>query len=242
MSKNKHEVIIVGGGISGMSAGIFTSRSGLDTIIFDTGDSFLLRNSHLENFPGFPLGVNPRLLLDMMKDQAENAGCTFKTEKVVDLDLHPDSGFVIKTSKDEKWQYKTDYVIAATPGDIEYLSEIDIETVEKGKNIFIETDGKGRTNVENLYATGRLAQKPLQAIISAGHGAEVAMTLISDSEVSLSHDWIVPEGFFTNKGREVPPGCEEISEKERLEREKRSLEVMREYFDEPYDSPENVLI
>jgi hypothetical protein len=68
--------------------------------------------------------------------------------------------------------------------------------------------------------------------VAAGHGAEVALTLIEDSEVPFYHDWVAPEGYFTGRGREVPPGCEEIDEAERRRRERESMQSMQEAFEE----------
>lgn len=52
------------------------------------------------------------------------------------------------------------------------------------------------------------------------------------------HDWVAPEGYFTERGREVPPGCEEIDEQERLRRERESMQLMQEAFDEHHpDEP-----
>jgi len=55
--------------------------------------------------------------------------------------------------------------------------------------------------------------------------------------VPFYNDWVAPEGYFTGRGREVPPGCEEIDEEERQRREERSMETMREYFEEPTREP-----
>ena len=61
----------------------------------------------------------------------------------------------------------------------------------------------------------------------------------ADHLVALGqHDKIVatgrPGGYFTDRGRELPPGCEEIDEAERRDREVRSLDVMAERFVEPH--------
>jgi hypothetical protein len=98
----------------------------------------------------------------------------------------------------------------------------------------VQPDGSGRTNLEGLYAAGRLAEQYHQAIVSAGHGAQVAISLIRDSSVPFYHDWVAPEGYFTDRGREVPPGCEEIDEPERRARERESIATMQEYFAEPH--------
>lgn len=99
-----YDVLVIGGGVAGRTAGSFAARAGLDTAVFDTGNSMLRRNAHLENVPGFPVGVNPRLLLDLMRDQAERAGCEWFEREVVDMDRHPDAGFVVELADDDEHQ------------------------------------------------------------------------------------------------------------------------------------------
>lgn len=116
----------------------------------------------------------------------------------------------------------------------EYLAPIDgITILERGKK-FVETDARGRTDVDRLYAAGRLAAKPHQALIIAGYGAEVAVTLLEDHERGFFHDWVAPRGYFTGRDIGVPPDIEEIDKEERRKRERESIAVMREYFDEPH--------
>ncbi len=233
------DVLIVGGGVAGLSAGIFTARAGLDTLVVNDGESILRRNAHLENYPGFPAGVNSRLLLEMTGDQAERAGCERREARVTDLEP-TDEGFVAETGSDES--ITAAYVVAATKNTVDFLAGIDgVEIVERGKS-FVEADDRGRTGVEGLYAAGRLALQPYQTIVVAGHGASVGVAVVEDSEIPFYHDWVAPEGYFTGRGRDLPPGCEEIDEEERKRRERESLEVMREYFadhhpDEPTQHP-----
>ncbi|MGB9958859.1 NAD(P)/FAD-dependent oxidoreductase (plasmid) [Haloferax prahovense] len=101
-----YDVLVIGGGIAGRTAGSFTARAGLKTAVFDAGESILRRNAHLENFPGFPVGVNPRLLLDLMREQAERAGYEWVDNEVVDVDRHPKTGFVVKTADSDEWAYR----------------------------------------------------------------------------------------------------------------------------------------
>jgi thioredoxin reductase (NADPH) len=230
-----HDVLIIGSGPAGLSAGIFTGRAGLDTLIVNDGNPILRRNAHLENYPGFPAGVNSRLLLDMMGDQAERAGCQRREARIVAL-TPTDDGFVAETATDET--LTATYVIAATKNTVDFLAEIDdVEIIERGKP-FVETDDRGWTGVPGLYAAGRLALQPYQTIIVAGHGASVGVAVIEDSDVPFYHDWVAPEGYFTGRDREVPPGCEEIDAEERQRREREALDVMQEYFAEPHpDEP-----
>lgn len=229
------DVIIIGGGVSGLSAGVFTARAGLDTLIVNHEGSILRRNAQLENYLGFPAGVNSRLFLDMAEEQAQRAGCEFLEGHVARLERVNES-FEVQIKTDEHLTARR--VIAASWSDSSYLEALDIDLEQRGSKQFILGEANGQTDVEGLYAAGRLADQYHQTIVSAGHGAQVAITLIHDSETPFYHDWIAPEGYFTDRGRDVPPGIEEITEDERRQREQESIETMRQYFDEPrVDSP-----
>ena len=227
------DVVVVGGGVAGLSAATFTARHGLDTLVVDAGESILRRNAHLENFPGFPAGVNARQLLDLLGEQAEAAGCERAEDTVVYVEETDDeSGFMIGTEAGDS--YRTEYVVAATKNEVGYLDGVDgVGVIERGK-AFVDVDERGRTGVEGLYAAGRLAEKPHQAIVCAGHGAEVGVTILEDDDRPFYHDWVAPEGYFTDRGRDLPPGCEEIDEEERERRESNSLTVMQDRFAEPH--------
>jgi thioredoxin reductase len=226
-------VVIVGGGIAGLSASVFTARAGLETVVIDEGTSILRRNAHLENYAGFPAGINARQLLDHTAEQAEEAGAQRHDGQVVSVESAAD-GFAVETADGDT--IETDYVIAATKNTVDYLDDIDgVGILDRGKS-FVDTDERGRTGVDGLYAAGRLAEKPHQAIVCAGHGAEVAVTLLEDDDRPFYHDWVTPEGYFTDRGRELPPGCEEIDDEEREAREQRSREVLLDRLSEPHPS------
>jgi len=225
------DVVVIGGGVAGLSAATFTARHGLDTLVIDAGESILRRNAHLENFPGFPAGVNGRHLLDLLKEQADEAGSELVTATVTRVE-GTDEGFTVETDTGD--QYRSEYVVAATKNAVGYLIALDgVGIIDRGK-AFVDTDERGRTGVDGLYAAGRLAEKPHQAAVCAGHGAEVGVTILEDDDRPFYHDWVTPEGYFTDRGRDLPPGCEEIDDAERRERETRSLETMRERFAEPH--------
>jgi len=225
------DVVVVGGGVAGLSAATFTARHGLDTLVIDSGGSILRRNAHVENFPGFPAGVNPRQLLDLMAEQAEEAGATRREATVTGV-TRTDDGLVVETDEDDR--YRTEYVVAATKNEVGYLDDTEgVGLIDRGK-AYVDTDERGRTGVEGLYAAGRLAEKPHQAIVCAGHGAEVGVTILEDDDAPFYHDWVAPEGYFTDRGRDLPPGCEEIGDEERARRESESLTAMSERFAEPH--------
>ncbi|MBP1986567.1 NAD(P)/FAD-dependent oxidoreductase [Halolamina salifodinae] len=229
------EVLIVGGGVAGLTAAVYTARAGLDTLVYDGGESILRRNAHLENFPGFPAGVNPRLFADMLHAQATRNGVDLVDGQVTRLE-HAESGEdggFLATAEDGE-SIRTDRVVAASWSDTDYLDPVAPDIRSAGSKAFVEDDEHGRTSVDGLYAAGRLAERYHQAVVAAGDGAETAITLIHDSETPFYHDWVAPEGYFTDRDREVPPGCEEIDETERAARRAESRAAMREYFAEEH--------
>ncbi|RQG99914.1 NAD(P)/FAD-dependent oxidoreductase [Natrarchaeobius oligotrophus] len=231
------DVCIVGGGVSGLSASIYTARAGLNTLVVDGGESILARNASLENYPGFPDGVDARRFVQLVREQARNAGATFElgrvtaVEAVDETDL--EAGFVLETEGGDPIEARR--VIAASWSDSEYLVPLDVGRIQRGSKHFVDVDEAGRTAVDGVYAAGRVANEPHQAIVAAGHGAKVALAAIHDADVNFYHDWVVPEGYFTGRGREVPPGCEEIDDDERRRRDERARERLLEALSEPLD-------
>jgi thioredoxin reductase len=233
-AQNSPRTVIIGAGPAGLSAAVFAARAGFETTVIEDGSSILRRNAHLENFLGFPAGVNSRLLLDMGREQAKRSGAEFVDADVRAVEGAEDKGFVVRT---DDGAHETEYVVAASWADASIVDPLGLETTQQGSKTYVETED-GRTGVEGLYVAGRIAGQPHQTIVNAGHGAKVALSMIHDSEVPFYHDWVAPEGYFTDRGREVPPGCEEITAEERRERERESLEVMREYFEDKHpDEP-----
>lgn len=239
---DEYDVVVVGGGVAGRSAAIFTARHGFETLVLDAGSPLLRRNAHLENYPGFPAGVNSRLLLDLMADQADRSGAEFREAEVTRVAENDDGsgeaeGFVVETANGDR--IRSTYVIAATKNEVSFLEDVDGVTILDRGKAYVDSDEHGRTGVEGLYVAGRLAEKPHQTVVCAGHGAEVAVTLLADADVGFYHDWVAPERYFSGRDREVPPGCEEIDETERRRREDESLDVMAGFFEAPHpDEPE----
>ena len=231
-----HELLVIGGGVAGLMAATFTARAGVETLVVNDGESVLNRNGHLENVPGFPAGVDPRLFGEMLKSQATRNGAEFQSARVTGLAGSLDEGFVATAEAGgETREIHTDRVLVASFPDADFLEGMDVEIRTAGQKQYIDED-HGRTGVEGLYVAGRAAERYHQAVISAGDGAETAITLLHDAEIPFYNDWVVPEGYFTDRGREVPPGCEEISPTEQQARQAESRAAMQEYFAEPHDA------
>ena len=231
------DVCIVGGGVAGLAASIFTARAGLDTLVIDGGESILARNASLENYPGFPDGVDARRYLQLCREQASNAGAEFELGRVTHAEPVTEGaleeGFVLETEGGEPLE--TRRILAASWPNSDYLEPLDVGRMQRGNKHFVNVDEGGRTAVDGVYAAGRIADEPHQTVVAAGHGAKAALAVLYDADIGFYHDWVVPEGYFTGRDRDVPPGCEEIDDEERRERDERARETMLEAFAEPVD-------
>jgi thioredoxin reductase len=235
-SSDSPDVCVVGGGPAGLTAGLFTARAGLETVLLDAGDPILERNAHLENVPGFPVGVNSRLFLDMLRDQADRNGVERRGGRVRCLERGPD-GFAVDLENGD--DLTAERVICTSWAETDYVADFAaVDLVERGSKTYVDVADDGWTGVPGLYAAGRIAGTRHQTVVAAGDGADVALAVVEASDVPFYHDWVVPEGYFTGRDRDVPPGCEEIDETERRQREAESQAVMREYFADPHpDEP-----
>ncbi|MFB6250162.1 MAG: NAD(P)/FAD-dependent oxidoreductase [Halobellus sp.] len=236
------DVLIVGGGVAGLTAATYTARAGFQTLVVDAPESILARNAHLENMPGFPGGVDSRRFLDLLREQAGENGVRRRTGRVTDVKKSGDAFEVTVAAADDadanEWTTEADAVIAASWSDVSYLDGLDVKIRDAGSKQFVDVDELGRTAVEGLYAAGRLTEKYHQAAVAAGHGAEVGLTVVHDSETPYYHDWVTPVGYFTDRGRDVPPGCEEIDADERGRRRAAARERLQRAFDGPHPEPQ----
>lgn len=84
-----YDVVIIGGGPAGTTAGIYTSRAGLSTLILDKGltTGALGTTSKIANYPGIPHEISGAELLGIMRKQAESFGVQYLNDKAIGSDL-----------------------------------------------------------------------------------------------------------------------------------------------------------
>ena len=128
MNPTNYDIIIIGSGAAGLTAGIYTSRSRLKTLLIEKSlpGGLTATTDWVENYPGFPEGVNGMDLMNRIEKQAKIFGVEFINEEAMNLKLH---GEKIEVQTD-KIKYNTYALIVASgssykkldiPGEEEFL-------------------------------------------------------------------------------------------------------------------------
>jgi len=83
----KYEVIIIGGGPAGLTAGLYASRAGLKSLLIERGivGGQIVNAALVENYPGFPQAISGLELGSLMHQQAARYGLEFITGEVTDI-------------------------------------------------------------------------------------------------------------------------------------------------------------
>ena len=109
-----HEVIIIGSGPAGYTAGIYTGRAGLNPLLIASSveaGGELMKTTEVENYPGFPTGLQGPELMDAFRAQAERFGTEVLLDDVIEVDLKGPVK-IVKTGGGKTFEAKT--VILAT--------------------------------------------------------------------------------------------------------------------------------
>jgi thioredoxin reductase (NADPH) len=95
-----YEVVIIGGGPAGLSAGIYTARARLSSLLIEKGlIGGQVANAELvENYPGFPEGISGYDLTELMQRQATKFGLEILTAEVTGVELSGEQK-IVKTSE-----------------------------------------------------------------------------------------------------------------------------------------------
>jgi len=151
--KTKYDVIIIGAGPAGYTAGIYSSRARHDTLILSgiLPGGQLVNTTDVENYPGFENGImGPDLMISFRK-QTERMGTTIIDDEVVNVDFKH-KPFKILTASEE---YEAKAVIICTGANPRKLG-LEGETTFAGKGVsYCATcDGPFFRNLELVVAGG----------------------------------------------------------------------------------------
>ncbi len=88
MQKTDYDLVIIGGGPAGLTAGLYAARARLNVILLEKSapGGQIIVTDWIENYPGFPEGISGIDLTSRMNEQAKRFGLKIETEEVLSLD------------------------------------------------------------------------------------------------------------------------------------------------------------
>ncbi|KZN22696.1 thioredoxin reductase [Haladaptatus sp. R4] len=179
------DVAVIGGGPAGLSAALFTQKNGLETMVFDTDETWM-HKAHLFNYLGIR-SIKGTEFMSIARGQVEDRGATIEQgEEVTSVEENGD-GFTVTT---DDGGYDAMYVVFATGNDHSLAESLGCELTDDD---VVDVDVTMRTSVENAYATGAMVRTgEYEAVISAGDGGAAALNILSKEKGEHFHDFNVP--------------------------------------------------
>ncbi|WP_250279872.1 thioredoxin-disulfide reductase [Frankia sp. Cppng1_Ct_nod] len=120
------DVVIIGSGPAGYTAAVYTARANLRPLVFEgavSAGGALMTTTEVENFPGFPEGIQGPELMEGMRRQAERFGAELVPDDVTEVDLRSDPKVITVDDK----TYLAHTVIIATGSAYRMLGLVDEE-------------------------------------------------------------------------------------------------------------------
>jgi thioredoxin reductase len=189
------DLVIIGGGISGLSAALVMSAavkdkksmSGKSVAVFDAGGSDALKATFY-NAPGVKQGTSGKKSIKKLKDQVDAYGIAKLYKKMVTSLEKTDEGFTITEKKGK--QYKAKTLLLATG-----FRKWRIDGIDLPIKRFTRTTNDSRVAMEhqdykvadNIYVCGLLADVSSHYPIVAGTGAQAAINIMHE----WTGEWIV---------------------------------------------------
>jgi len=183
MTDEIYDVIILGGGPAGLTAGIYAARQGLRTLLLEGGrlGGRVLDAHRIDNFPGFPEGISGAELMERFIRQARRFGVEFRTERFMGLSVVGD----LKMVTTRRGIYQSKAAVIATgiqrrqlrvPGELEYkgrgVSYCAICDGPLYADRAVAVVGDGREAVEEALRLAEVAVKVYAIPGVEGYGAD----------------------------------------------------------------------
>ena len=176
MGEGNWDLIIVGGGPAGLTAGIYGARSGLRTLVLEANlpGGLVAEAAVIENYPGFPEGISGSELGARMREHCENAGAEIRNlEGVQEMALTGEA----KRLKTENGTYSAASVILATG------------TQHRHLGVPGEEEFRGRGVSYCAVCDGPFFRDKEVVVVGGGNGAAIDALFLSNlpSKVMLVH-------------------------------------------------------
>jgi len=170
-----YDVVIIGAGPAGLTAAIYTGRADLKTLVIEgtSPGGQLMITSTVENFPGFPDGIDGPELMDRMRKQAEKFGAEFISGEAKDVKLDSKPYRVLVG---DNW-IDTKTIIIATGSSARWLG-LESESKLRGKGV------SGCATCDGFFFTGKHV-----AVVGGGDAAIEEATFLTRfaSKVTIIH-------------------------------------------------------
>ncbi|MGO4888180.1 FAD-dependent oxidoreductase [Anaerobacillus sp. MEB173] len=182
-----YDIIIIGAGPAGASAALFAAKAGKKTLLIDS-DKSITKKAWVENHYGVKEITGPDLF-ELGKEQAAKFGTEIVQAEVTRV-VKEGKTFTVQT---ENNSFEGLHVILATGLAVDLAEKIGLTTkpgTEPRIKTVLDADADGKTNIEGIWAAGTVAGVSVHTIITAGHGAHVAINIISElnGERYVDHD------------------------------------------------------
>lgn len=231
----KTKCLIIGSGPAGYTSAIYASRANLKPIEFcgmQTGGQ-LTQTTEVENFPGYPQGVDGNQMMMDMREQAERFGADIRDGIITECDL---SAAPYKFTTDEGEKIEADTVIIATGASAKYLGLPDEEKY-RGAGVSacatcdgffyrkktVAVVGGGDTACEDALYLAGLAQKVYLIVrkpfLRASKVMQERVKTTENIEILFEHNTL---GLFGENGVE---GAHLVYRKGEADEEKRDIAI-----------------
>lgn len=189
------DVLVIGGGVAGLQAAVFTAKAGLDTLVLSgSGEPLVCSTDKIQN-----LVTHDRIageeIIETGRGRVRAFGGVIEDATVTRLTRNGPDAFTATTEATET--YDGESVVVATADEFDFLEPLDDEleytngragefTMEQ----HIETDDANRAT-DGVYVAGLANTWEYQTSVAIGDGAKAAVHLISDrrDEAYIDHDW-----------------------------------------------------
>ncbi|QOR68216.1 FAD-dependent oxidoreductase [Cytobacillus suaedae] len=182
-----YDILVIGAGPAGASAALFAAKSGKKTLVLDN-DKSMTKRAWVENHYGVKEISGPDLI-ETGKQQVQKFGGEIVQAEATNIEKKGE-GFTVET---DNGSFETKHIIFATGIGVDLAEKIGLNTksgTEPRIKTVLDVDGDGRTSIEGIWGAGTVAGLSVHTIITAGHGAHVAINVISElnGERYVDHD------------------------------------------------------
>ncbi|WP_128895419.1 FAD-dependent oxidoreductase [Longirhabdus pacifica] len=173
-----YDIIIIGAGPAGASAGIFAGRAKKKVLILDN-DKSGTKKAWVENHYAV-MGITGYDVFETGKKQAEKAGAEIKLTEATQITKN-ETSFSVETN--DGATYEANYIILATGASKKLANQLGVNMKpisDESKVTIIDADQDGKTNIEGVWAAGIVTGKSMHVAVTAGDGAKVAIHLLTE--------------------------------------------------------------